>query len=106
MEPAEVDYINAHGTSTPYNDAAETQAIKAVFGDHAHRMAISSNKSMFGHLFGAAGAVGVDVVDLGRLHLGAAEGISHHLDHADRESRVGRGDVVGVVRGAVPWSSQ
>jgi 3-oxoacyl-[acyl-carrier-protein] synthase II len=57
MQPGEVDYINAHGTSTPYNDAAETQAIKAVFGDHAHRMAISSNKSMFGHMFGAAGGV-------------------------------------------------
>jgi 3-oxoacyl-[acyl-carrier-protein] synthase II len=57
MDPSEVDYINAHGTSTPYNDAAETQAIKAVFGAHAHRMAVSSNKSMFGHLFGAAGAV-------------------------------------------------
>ena len=57
MDPSEVDYINAHGTSTPYNDTAETQAIKAVFGDHAYRMAVSSNKSMFGHMFGAAGAV-------------------------------------------------
>jgi len=57
MDPSEVDYINAHGTSTPYNDAAETLAIKAVFGEHAHRLAVSSNKSMFGHMFGAAGAV-------------------------------------------------
>jgi 3-oxoacyl-[acyl-carrier-protein] synthase II len=57
MDASEVDYINAHGTSTPYNDAAETLAIKTVFGAHAHRMAVSSNKSMFGHLFGAAGAV-------------------------------------------------
>jgi 3-oxoacyl-[acyl-carrier-protein] synthase II len=57
MRPDEVDYINAHGTSTPYNDAAETQAVKQVFGDHAYTMAISSNKSMIGHLFGAAGAV-------------------------------------------------
>jgi 3-oxoacyl-[acyl-carrier-protein] synthase II len=57
LDPSEVDYINAHGTSTPYNDTAETQAIKSVFGDHAYEMAISSNKSMFGHMFGAAGAV-------------------------------------------------
>ena len=57
IAPEDVGYINAHGTSTPANDRAETQAIKEVFGDHARRVLVSSTKSMTGHLFGAAGAL-------------------------------------------------
>jgi 3-oxoacyl-[acyl-carrier-protein] synthase II len=57
VEPGAVDYINAHGTGTPLGDLAETQAIKEVFGDHSYELAISSTKSMLGHMFGAAGAI-------------------------------------------------
>ena len=55
IDPTEIDYINAHGSSTPLNDKTETKIIKEVFGEHAYKIPISSNKSMIGHALGAGG---------------------------------------------------
>ncbi len=68
IKPEEVDYINAHGTSTEFNDKSETQAIKSVFGDHAYKLHVSSTKSMTGHLLGAAGAVEAIIAVMATKH--------------------------------------
>lgn len=83
LDPAEVSYINAHGTSTEYNDVAETEALKSVFGSHAHKLAVSATKSMTGHLLGAAG--GVEMV---ATVLAVSRGIIHptiNYEHPDPE---------------------
>ena len=83
VEPADVDYINAHGTSTPYNDKLETLAIKKCFGDHAESLAISSTKSMTGHLLGAAGGLEAGITVLVIRDQIAPPTIN--LDHPDPE---------------------
>ncbi|HDM76578.1 MAG TPA: beta-ketoacyl-[acyl-carrier-protein] synthase II, partial [Deltaproteobacteria bacterium] len=68
IEPTEVQYINAHGTSTDLNDKYETQAIKTVFGEHSKKLAVSSTKSMTGHLLGAAGGLEGALTTLSVFH--------------------------------------
>jgi 3-oxoacyl-[acyl-carrier-protein] synthase II len=83
IRPDEVDYINAHGTSTPYNDKLETLAIKRTFGDHAYKLAVSSTKSMTGHLLGGAGGLEAGITALAVHHQLAPPTIN--LDTPDEE---------------------
>jgi 3-oxoacyl-[acyl-carrier-protein] synthase II len=83
IAPEEVEYINAHGTSTPPNDRSETAAIRAVFGSHADKLAVSSTKSMVGHLLGAAGGVEGVISALSLVHQIAPPTIN--LDNPDPE---------------------
>jgi 3-oxoacyl-[acyl-carrier-protein] synthase II len=83
IRPDQVGYINAHGTSTPYNDKLETLAIKRCFGDHAYRLAVSSTKSMTGHLLGGAGGLEAGITALAVHHQMAPPTIN--LDHPDEE---------------------
>jgi len=100
VEPERVGYINAHGTSTPLGDLAETRAIKDVFGDHAYELAVSSTKSMMGHTFGAAGAVEAMMCVLA-IHEGVLPPTINYehpdpecdLDYVPNEARVATVDV-------------
>ncbi len=94
MNPDEIDYINAHGTSTPLGDVAETMALKLSFGDHASKLAVSSNKSMIGHLLGAAGGVEAVATVLSIYHQTIPPTINLHdqdpecdLDYVPNEAR-------------------
>jgi 3-oxoacyl-[acyl-carrier-protein] synthase II len=83
VQPEEVDYINAHGTSTPFNDRLETLAIRNCFGDHAYKLAVSSTKSMTGHLLGGAGGLEGAIAALAVKHQVAPPTINYEVPDPD-----------------------
>ena len=99
IRPDQVDYINAHGTSTPHNDRLETLAIKRCFGDHARKVVISSTKSMTGHLLGAAGGLEAGIVALSVFHQAVPPTVNldnpdpdcdlDYVPHTKREVKIG-----------------
>jgi 3-oxoacyl-[acyl-carrier-protein] synthase II len=97
LQPAQVDYINAHGTSTPHGDQVETLAIKRCFGEHAKEIAVSSTKSMTGHLLGAAGGLEAGITALAVHHQIAPPTINQ--EHRDEECDL---DYVPNVKRAMP----
>ena len=97
-QPEAVDYINAHGTSTVLNDAGETAAVKTVFGDHAHRLMMSSTKAMTGHMLGAAGAVEAAITALS-LREGFVPATIHYRvpdERCDLDVVPGEGRRIGI----------
>ena len=97
LQPAQVDYINAHGTSTPHGDQVETLAIKRCFGDHAKKVAVSSTKSMTGHLLGAAGGLEAGITALAVYHQVAPPTINQ--EHPDEDCDL---DYIPNVKRALP----
>ena len=97
LQPAQVDYINAHGTSTPHGDQVETLAIKRCFGDHATKIAVSSTKSMTGHLLGAAGGLEAGITALAVYHQVAPPTINQ--EHPDEDCDL---DYIPNVKRAFP----
>ena len=105
LAPGDIDYVNAHGTSTPLNDPMETKAVKAVFGEHARKLKMSSTKSMTGHLLGAAGAVEALICVLAIHHGFYPPTINHETpDPACDLDIVPNKGVEGPIRSAISTS--